>query len=176
MTALRSNISALSSEDVMLFELLARTGMRPSEAYQIREEFNEAGIRYVIVGAKTDSSERRVPQPLRVRLAGPLSPSTDIHDYFSGRQSAQKATSQAYTGQIDAMIVATISTRGTFSGLHGICIDGKRSNDIPKDRYLLSSLMVNRPSLAAFLRSSERWQQTYLRPLEKIVFAQADEC
>ena len=61
MTALRSNISALSSEDVMLFELLARTGMRPSEAYQIREEFNEAAIRYVIVGAKTDSSERRVP-------------------------------------------------------------------------------------------------------------------
>ena len=61
MTKLRSNLSALKSEDVMLFELLARTGMRPSEAYQIREEFNEASIRYVIVGIKTDLSERRVP-------------------------------------------------------------------------------------------------------------------
>ena len=64
MAALRNNLSALKSEDVMLFELLARTGMRPSEAYQIREEFNEAGIRYVIVGAKTDSSERA---PVRAR-------------------------------------------------------------------------------------------------------------
>jgi integrase len=45
----------------VLFRLLATTGMRLSEAFEIDDEMKERGCRYVIVGKKTEQSERRVP-------------------------------------------------------------------------------------------------------------------
>ena len=49
-----------------MFRILASTGMRLSEAFEIDGEFKERGCRYVIVGKKTEQSERRVPLPANV--------------------------------------------------------------------------------------------------------------
>jgi integrase len=53
----------LGQDERLMWLILAATGMRHSEAFAIREEFREDGIRYVRVGKKTDSSKRRVPLP-----------------------------------------------------------------------------------------------------------------
>ena len=63
----RKKLDRLSSSDQLLWKLLATTGMRLGEAFQITEEFAEhvtgQTLRYVIVGTKTESSERRIPLP-----------------------------------------------------------------------------------------------------------------
>jgi integrase len=56
-------LDKLSDEDQLLFRVLATTGMRLSEAFQIDSEGTEGGCRFVIVGKKTDQSLRRVPLP-----------------------------------------------------------------------------------------------------------------
>ena len=43
--------------------MLAATGMRLSEAFEIENEQKEGGCRYVIIGKKTPQSHRRVPLP-----------------------------------------------------------------------------------------------------------------
>jgi integrase len=67
MTLVRKNLSYLDEQDQLLWRLLATTGMRLGEAFQIKEEFAETHkkkrIRYFIVGTKSDSSERRIPLP-----------------------------------------------------------------------------------------------------------------
>ena len=55
--------SKLSDSDQLLFRLLACTGMRLSEAFQINGEQTEDDVRFVVVGTKTDASLRRVPLP-----------------------------------------------------------------------------------------------------------------
>ncbi|MEG9502594.1 MAG: hypothetical protein MIN69_12170 [Methylorubrum extorquens] len=68
----------LGKDERLMWIILATTGMRHSEAFSIREEFEEGGIRYVRVGAKTESSKRRVPLPdcllphLPRKITGPL--------------------------------------------------------------------------------------------------------
>ena len=56
-------LDKLDATDGLLFRLLATTGMRLSEAFQIDGEGTEGGARFVIVGKKTDQSLRRVPLP-----------------------------------------------------------------------------------------------------------------
>src|SRR5207248_2786321 len=56
----KRNLSRLDASDQVLFRLLACTGMRLSEAFEINSEATERGCRYVIVGAKTEQSKRRV--------------------------------------------------------------------------------------------------------------------
>lgn len=78
----RTNLYRLSAEDQLLWKLLAATGMRLSEAFQISEEFTESfgsqTVRFAIVGTKSESSERRVPLPsqllsaLPANIGGPL--------------------------------------------------------------------------------------------------------
>ncbi|HEV2603569.1 MAG TPA: hypothetical protein VGU24_07920 [Microvirga sp.] len=81
MALIRKHIDRLNGQDALWLRLLALTGMRLSEPLGIDAEFNESGIRYVIigrVGRKTEQSCRRVPLPdillpLRpVRITGPL--------------------------------------------------------------------------------------------------------
>jgi integrase len=68
----------LSDEDRLLFRVLATTGMREAEAFQINGEETEEDVRFVIVGTKTKASLRRVPLPadllpfLRDPIKGPL--------------------------------------------------------------------------------------------------------
>jgi integrase len=59
----KSNLDRLDKGDRLLFRLLATTGMRLSEAFEIDGEMVERRCRYVIVGKKTEQSMRRVPLP-----------------------------------------------------------------------------------------------------------------
>ncbi len=60
---LKRNLDGLDESDRLLFRVLATTGMRLSEALEIDGEMKERGVRYSIVGRKTDQSLRRVPLP-----------------------------------------------------------------------------------------------------------------
>ena len=72
------NLDKLSESDRLLFRLLASTGMRLSEAFEIDKEEKERGCRFVIVGKKTEQPLRRVPLPASVlpllpkKVTGPL--------------------------------------------------------------------------------------------------------
>jgi integrase len=59
----KRNLGQLGESDQLLFRLLAATGMRLSEAFEIDGEMKERGCRYVIIGKKTPQSHRRVPLP-----------------------------------------------------------------------------------------------------------------
>jgi integrase len=74
----KRNFDRLDKSDQLLFRLLATTGMRLSEAFEIDGEMIERRCRYVIVGKKTEQSLRRVPLPagvlayLQNSITGPL--------------------------------------------------------------------------------------------------------
>lgn len=78
MKACRKNLDMLSKPDQLLFRLLACTGMRLGEAFGISGESTERGVRFCIVGTKTEASKRRVPFPAAVlpylpkKITGPL--------------------------------------------------------------------------------------------------------
>lgn len=78
MEVCKQHFSNLSESDQLLFRLLATTGMRLGEAFQIDSEQTERGIRYCFVGTKTEASQRRIPFPadllpyLRAKISGPL--------------------------------------------------------------------------------------------------------
>jgi integrase len=75
---IKRNLSRLDKADQLLIRLLASTGMRLSDAFEIDSEDEERSVRYVIVGRKTDQSLRRVPLPAAVlpylpkSIKGPL--------------------------------------------------------------------------------------------------------
>jgi integrase len=77
----KRNLDRLDECDQLLFRVLAATGMRLSEAFEIDGEMKERGCRYIIVGRKTSQSLRRVPLPAAVlpflprKLEGRLFPS-----------------------------------------------------------------------------------------------------
>jgi integrase len=62
----KRNLERLDENDQLLFRVLAATGMRLSEAFEIDGEMKERGCRYIIVGRKTSQSLRRVPLPVTV--------------------------------------------------------------------------------------------------------------
>lgn len=66
MRTVKKHLDWLDGSDQVLFLLLACTGMRLSEAFEIDGEATERGARYVIVGRKTEQSKRRVPLPSAV--------------------------------------------------------------------------------------------------------------
>ncbi len=58
------NLDKLNEADRLLVRVLASTGMRIDEAFQINgEKEPEQGIRYVRIGTKSKASKRRVPFP-----------------------------------------------------------------------------------------------------------------
>jgi integrase len=63
MKLIRANLHLLSNSDQLLVRLLATTGMRRGEAFEINREQIENGIRFVTIGTKTPQSLRRVPFP-----------------------------------------------------------------------------------------------------------------
>ena len=74
----KQHFSDLSESDQLLFRVLATTGMRLGEAFQIDGEQTEREIRYCLIGTKTEASRRRVPFPgdllpyLPAKISGPL--------------------------------------------------------------------------------------------------------
>jgi integrase len=87
----KAKLAKLSDADQLLVRVLATTGMRLSEAFQIDGEGTEGGCRFVIVGKKTDQSLRRVPLP---RDLLPYLPATISGRLFS-RIGSLKRTSDA---------------------------------------------------------------------------------
>ncbi len=85
MKLIRENLHRLSESDQLLLRLLATTGMRRGEAFEVDQEQTEGGCRFVIVGTKTEASRRRVPFPAELlpylpeKIAGPL---------FTGRKDS----------------------------------------------------------------------------------------
>lgn len=63
MDLVRSKLEVLSEQDQLLWKLLAFTGMRLGEPFQIEREYRKSGVRCVQVGTKTESSRRLVPIP-----------------------------------------------------------------------------------------------------------------
>ena len=63
MVLIRANLHKLSESDQLLIRLLATTGVRRGEAFEIDREEIEDGIRFCVVGTKTPQSRRRVPFP-----------------------------------------------------------------------------------------------------------------
>jgi integrase len=74
----KKNLGLLSKSDQLLFRFLATTGARLGEAFQIDGEQKERDIRYVMIGSKTEASQRRLPLPsalipfLPDKIVGPL--------------------------------------------------------------------------------------------------------
>ena len=60
---MRANLHSLSESDQLLVRLLATTGVRRGEAFEIDREEIEDGIRFATIGTKTPQSLRRVPFP-----------------------------------------------------------------------------------------------------------------
>jgi integrase len=63
---LKRDLHTLGKDDQLLFRMLASTGMRLSEVFNIDGELKEKGVRYIIIGRKTSQSLRRVPLPADV--------------------------------------------------------------------------------------------------------------
>ena len=63
MKLIRKNLHRLDKSDQLLVRLLATTGMRRGEAFEIDREQRENGIRFCVIGTKTPQSLRRVPFP-----------------------------------------------------------------------------------------------------------------
>jgi len=63
MALMRANLHRLSESDQLLVRVLATTGVRRGEAFEIDHEEVEDGIRFVTIGTKTAHSERRIPFP-----------------------------------------------------------------------------------------------------------------
>jgi integrase len=84
-------LDKLGDADRLLFRVLATTGMRLSEAFQIDSEGTEGGARFCIVGKKTDQSLRRVPFPADLL---PYLPAT-IKGQLFARIGTLKRTSDA---------------------------------------------------------------------------------
>lgn len=61
---MKRNFGQLDKHDQLLFRMLAATGMRLSEAFEIENEQKEGGCRYVIIGKKntTVASPRSTPR------------------------------------------------------------------------------------------------------------------
>jgi integrase len=77
MKLIGANLGKLDKRDQLLIRLLACTGVRRGEAFAIDREQSEKGVRFVIVGSKTDQSLRRVPLPADLlphlkKITGPL--------------------------------------------------------------------------------------------------------
>ena len=78
MKVCKKNLGTLGESDQLLFRFLATTGARLGEAFQINGEATELGVRYVVIGSKTEASQRRVPLPadmlahLPKKIVGPL--------------------------------------------------------------------------------------------------------
>ena len=80
MTLIRENLHKLDPNDQLLVRVLATTGVRRGEAFEIDREEVEDGIRFCTIGTKTPQSLRRIPFPkdllphLPAKITGKLFP------------------------------------------------------------------------------------------------------
>ena len=133
MVLIKANLGKLNERDQLLLRLLATTGMRFSEAYQIKEEMTEGGCRYVVVGTKNEQSLRRVPLPQDVL---PFLPTGGIKGpLFTGASSG--ALLKRFSVFLDKKCGITDPNK-TLHSLRHRAADKLRAAECPTDiRYAL---------------------------------------
>ncbi len=92
MQVIRANLKRLDKSDQLLLRILAATGMRLAEAFEIDGEEKERGVRYVIVGRKTEQSTRRVPLPAAVLPSLPKSIKGPLFDRTKHKDPSDAAS------------------------------------------------------------------------------------
>jgi integrase len=85
MKVIRASLDKLTAADKLMVTMLATTGMRVGECFHIDGEQVERGVRFVMVGTKTEASLRRVPLPAKVL---PLLPKAIKGKLFEGNARA----------------------------------------------------------------------------------------
>ncbi len=90
----------LSESDQLLVRLLATTGMRRGEAFEIDREETENGIRFVTIGTKTPQSLRRVPFPADLLLEGSGLPPKITGQLIPGRMDSASKRLGAWLTEI----------------------------------------------------------------------------
>jgi integrase len=127
----KNNLSKLSDTDQLLFRFLATTGARLGEAFQIDGEEMEHGIRFVMVGSKTEASRRRLPLPAdflshqKKEIVGPL---------FALKGSAE-LTAKAASRRLNAFLdeCGLINSNIVIHSLRHRAADRLRSYECPQD-------------------------------------------
>jgi integrase len=97
MKLIRANLHQLSANDQLLVRVLATTGVRRGEAFEIDREEIENGIRFCTIGTKTPQSLRRIPFPADLL---PYLPAKITRPLFPGRMdSASKRLRKWLSGE-----------------------------------------------------------------------------
>jgi integrase len=92
MKVIKRNLNRLDASEQLLLRLLASTGMRLSEAFEVDGEEKERGVRYVIVGKKTEQSLRRVPLPAAVLPSVPKAIRGPLFDWTKHKDPSDAAS------------------------------------------------------------------------------------
>jgi integrase len=81
----KRNLDRLAEGDQLLFRVLAATGMRLAEAFEIDDEMKERGCRYIIVGRKTSQLLPFLPRKIEGRLfpGGPKAASKRLNRFLN---------------------------------------------------------------------------------------------
>jgi integrase len=94
---MKANLHKLSEQDQLLVRVVATTGMRRGEAFQIDSEETENGIRYCVVGADKGMARRRVPFPKGLL---PHLPEAITKSLFAGRPDNAGKRVRAWLAEI----------------------------------------------------------------------------
>lgn len=89
MRLMRHELANMSRQDALLWKLLAFTGMRLDEPFQIINEHMIDGVRCVEVGTKTRASKRKLPIPTKLLDEFPNHITSQVfpgHSEFAGRR------------------------------------------------------------------------------------------
>jgi integrase len=121
----KRNLDQLDGDDQLLFRLLATTGMRLSEAFEIDGEMKERGCRYVMVGKKTAQSLRRVPLPSGL---SPFVPKAIKGPLFRGTAAAASKRLNRYLNDI-----GVVDSRKVVHSLRHRAQDRLRAFGCPED-------------------------------------------
>jgi integrase len=97
MKKIKANLRKLDPNDQLLLRVLATTGMRRGEAFEICSEATEKGIRFCEVGTKTPQSRRRIPFPKDLL---PYLPKKIIGPLFTGRMDSAGKRLAAFMDEI----------------------------------------------------------------------------
>jgi integrase len=98
MKLIRANLHRLSENDQLLVRVLATTGMRRGEAFEIDREETEEGIRFAMIGTKTPQSLRRIPFPADLL---PFLPPRITGQLIAGRMDSAGKRLREWLGEID---------------------------------------------------------------------------
>jgi len=127
---IKRNLERLDEPDQLLVRLLASTGMRISEAFEIDGEDKERGVRYVMVGKKTAQSLRRVPLPAAVLPYLPKAIQGPLFDHSKNADPSDAASKRLNRFLDDSGIV---DKRKVVHSLRHRAADRLRAAECPED-------------------------------------------